>query len=354
MKLENNWLSKPLVELIFICLTPFICLLFIFLFPNLFQSSSKTDKVWWIVLILLIDVGHVYSTIFRTYLDKAQWFVHKREMIAIPIISFLVAVLLYQISYDLFWRIIAYIAVFHFIRQQYGFMRVYDRTNLSSLDKKINSVTIYASTIYPLIYWHCYGPFEFNWFTANDFLFYKNILFHKISFVCYLLIMSIYFIRTVYNFIVHKKINIPVFLIVLGTALSWYFGIVYFKGDLTFTLLNVISHGIPYVALVWLFGEKVAAKKHEVQYGYFKYFFKKYSLPLFLLIPIIFGYIEEGFWDSIVWNEHKSIFSFFYQVTPSFILNAKAIIIPLLIMAQLTHYFLDGFIWKLSKGHLAK
>ena len=31
-------------------------------------------------------------------------------------------------------------------------------------------------------------------------------------------------------------------------------GIVYFKGDLTFTLLNVVSHGIPYYALVWAYG----------------------------------------------------------------------------------------------------
>jgi hypothetical protein len=60
------------------------------------------------------------------------------------------------------------------------------------------------------------------------------------------------------------------------------------------------------------------------------------------------------FLDFIVWNENKSIFSFFYDVTPAFIFNAKAVIVPLLIMPQLTHYILDGFIWKISKGHLVK
>lgn len=350
---SKTWLNKPLVELVFICLTPFICLLFIFLFPNIFHNGSKISTTWWIFLVLLVDVGHVYSTIFRTYLDKVQWQMHKREMIAIPIVSFLVAVLLYQISFDFFWRIIAYAAVFHFIRQQYGLMKVYDRHNTDTNDKLVNAITIYASTIYPLIYWHCYGPFEFNWFTANDFLFFKNLLLETIAKPLYISILCIYIFKTIYKFVQQKIINIPVLLIVSGTALSWYFGIVYFKSDLTFTLLNVVSHGIPYIALIWIFGKKQSSN-HQNQYPFYHYFFTKYSLPLFLFIPIIFGFIEEGFWDSLVWKEHQSIFSFFYSITPPIFIKAKMFLIPLLIVPQLTHYILDGFIWKVSKGHLEK
>jgi hypothetical protein len=43
--------------------------------------------------------------------------------------------------------------------------------------------------------------------------------------------------------------NIPKNLIIIGTLSSWFFGIVYFNNDLVFTLLNVVSHGIPYMAL---------------------------------------------------------------------------------------------------------
>jgi hypothetical protein len=64
------------------------------------------------------------------------------------------------------------------------------------------------------------------------------------------------------------------------------------------------------------------------------------------------AFIEEGFWDAIIWNEHASIFKIFDPLKSVFNSTWKQLIIPLLIVPQLTHYILDGFIWKISKGHL--
>lgn len=346
---KQPWLLHAQKELWFICLPPFLCLLLIFLFPSFFQSSQELSTAWWVVLILVIDVGHVYSTLYRTYLDKQQWLLHKPKLILIPILCLLIACLLFQLGDHLFWRIMAYTAVFHFIRQQYGLVKVYLRHETSKSFSRITTYAVYGSMLYPLIYWHCYGPFQFNWFTSDDFIFWKNPMLEQVAGLVYFLLLLVYLVFVIQRYIRTKEFNVPVFLVLSGTALNWYFGIVYFKSDLSFTLLNVISHGIPYIALVWLLGEKQSKDTARAQYRFQSYFFRRYGLFLFLFIPLFLGFVEEGFWDAWVWNEHAEVFSWFYAFQGS---NLKYLVVPILITPQLTHYVLDGFIWKLSKGHL--
>lgn len=350
MKIIKDWIAYPWLELILVCLTPFICALGIVLFPSLFHEQSSVNTLWWVLLILCIDVAHVYTTIYRTYLDRIQWKQHRRELIFIPLLSYAASILLYQIGIELFWRVIAYTAVFHFIRQQYGFMKVYDRKHSIPSLEKINTAMVYAATLYPLVYWHCYGPFQFNWFTSEDFLYLKSPALEQVARVLYFSLCAIFLGLNIYTLLRKRQFNLPVFLIISGTALSWYLGIVYFKSDLTFTLLNVVSHGVPYMALVWIYGKKSATL--EGQFSFFKHIFKSLAIPLFLIIPLILAFIEEGLWDSLVWQDHVSVFKPFNSLKSLFSTGIKSLIIPLLIVPQLTHYILDGFIWKVSKGHL--
>src|SRR5687767_4225754 len=124
---KQPWMGKPLIDIIFILLPPFVSLLIIVLFPTLFQNSKGIPDTSWVILILLIDVAHVYSTLYRTYFDPQSFSKQGFLLTAIPFIGFIAGVLAYSISSQFFWRLLAYTAVFHFIRQQYGFMRIYSR-----------------------------------------------------------------------------------------------------------------------------------------------------------------------------------------------------------------------------------
>jgi hypothetical protein len=66
------------------------------------------------------------------------------------------------------------------------------------------------------------------------------------------------------------------------------------------------------------------------------------------------AYVEEGLWDSFLWKEHPKVFSIFY--TSSFNANNPLLnmIIPLLALPQITHYILDGFIWKRKHTEIRK
>src|SRR5258708_38455690 len=69
----------------------------------------------------------------------------------------------------LFWRLLASLAVFHFIRQQYGFLRIYSREEKApAWARWTDTFTVYYATIYPLLYWHLGEPRNFNWFVDDD------------------------------------------------------------------------------------------------------------------------------------------------------------------------------------------
>ncbi|MCW3084006.1 MAG: hypothetical protein JWP12_1372 [Bacteroidetes bacterium] len=348
---KNPWIKSSLYDTVFILLPPFLCLLIIFLFPTLFFNDTNGESEWlWFFLVVCIDVGHVYSTIYRTYMDKETVLKNKLLFYGSPLIIYITGVFLHSINPLFFWRVMTYLAVFHFIRQQYGFMRLYSRKEQpSSISKKIDTLTIYAATLYPLLYWHLQGKQLFNWFIDNDFVYFNYPQLIPVFQIIYGIILLVYISKEIFFFIKYKQFNLPKNLLVAGTVVSWYMGIVYLKGDLTFTLLNVVSHGIPYYALVWAYGNK---QKEQIpaKTNWIAVFFKPRNILIFLGFLIVLAYAEELLWDGFIWKEHGSVFptsAFLPDLTDS--KNLMSLLIPLLALPQLLHYFIDGFIWKIKK-----
>jgi cbb3-type cytochrome oxidase subunit 3 len=341
---RQPWLGRPVTEFIFILLPPFLCLLLIALCPALFQNAKGMSDAWWVILMLLVDVAHVYSTLYRTYFDRNALSGRRSLLWIIPVIAFAAAVLLYTSSSHLFWRVLAYIAVFHFVRQQYGFLRLYSRSEqVPRIFHRIDTWVIYGATIYPLLYWHL-SERNFNWFVDGDFVRFQSSGILGLATTAYWLLLAIYVVKELVLYFRLRCINLPRVAILTGTILSWYFGIVYFNGDMAFTLLNVVSHGIPYMALVWISGKKQQERKDAS--GVLRLVFREYGWVLFLLIIFLLAYVEEGLWDITLWKEHTSVFNWLHgqQLQPGDAL--LGILVPLLALPQLTHYIIDGFIWK--------
>lgn len=319
------------------------------LFPGLFQDTKGIPDAAWVVLILLVDVAHVYSTLYRTYFDAAAFRKQQTLLLTIPFIGFVAGVLLYSVSSLLFWRVLAYVAIFHFIRQQYGFMRIYSRKEKQQQwFSRLDTVTIYTATLYPVLYWHLSGPRNFNWFIESDLLYFRSAPLLQVFTGLYAAIAGLWVAKELYVYFSSGRCNVPRFLIIAGTLVSWYFGIVYFNGDMAFTLLNVVSHGIPYMALVWLYG-----KKHYTRAGgknrFLSLIFSRYGLILFLGCLFLLAFIEEGLWDFTVWQEHRNLFPSLGNGDWRIPESALAFIVPLLALPQVTHYILDGFIWKIRQ-----
>jgi len=347
---KQPWLYSLKADSIFILLPPFLALFAVLLFPNQFKVSAEMPVFYWVILIVFIDVAHVYSTLYRTYFNPDSLKKQSGLLIGIPLVCYVAGALLYSFSDLVFWRLLAYLAVFHFIRQQYGFMRLYSRKEKAgSIFRLIDKIAIYTATIYPLLYWHLSGKRNFNRFVEGDFLTYQSDALLNSGKVFYLFVVALYILREVVALAQHKPFNIPRNLLIAGTFLSWYFGIVHYNGDMAVTTLNVVSHGIPYMALIWIF-EKNKHQSNQPKSRFLKLSFGKYGIAIFLAVVVAFAYFEEGLWDGLVWREHMGIFQIFSNLQKVETKQVLALLIPLLALPQTTHYVLDGFIWKLKKN----
>jgi len=339
------WLSSPAKETWLILAPSLLPVAVVLLFQNYFIRHEVTS-LWWIVLVLCIDVSHVYSTLFRLYWDRPTFHQYKHLLLTIPAVAFIAGAALHYYSAGIFWRVLAYIAVFHFVRQQYGFMRLYSRKERSTkLIRFIDTLAIYNATLYPLLYWHLHLTQELSWFVKGDFIALNGLAIDPMLTGIFILIIAIYSIKEGIVSYRNGVFNIPKNMIMIGTYLSWYVGIVMFHGDLVFTLLNVVAHGIPYMGLIWIHGEKKANTTFS---------FGIKGIAVFAFVLILLAYTEETLWDIFVWKDHTDIFPFFAQWAPLENPVLLSIIVPLLVLPQLTHYVLDGFIWRFSKDNHAR
>lgn len=341
------------VDIPLLCLPAFASTAMAFLVG---RSGAAVSVGAWFFLVVAVDVAHVYATLFRTYWNPVERGRQGGLLWVVPAACWALGVLLFAMGPHWFWRVFAYVAVFHFVRQQYGFLRLYSRED--TVDERrwawLDATVLYLSAIWPLLYWHAHLPRAFHWFVDGDFVEGLSPSVAVAVGALYLVAVIAYALKE--SLLRRQKIGInwPKQLILSGTALSWGVGIVALDGDLAFTLTNVLSHGIPYLGLTWIYGRRQREKSPDVSAVpgiprlTFGTLFAAWAWPLFLAILVALAYVEEGFWDALVWREREALFAPFRWAFESVDTSSWQVwVVPLLALPQATHYVLDGFIWRL-------
>jgi len=349
------WLFSPRVDLGVFLGSAIAALIALWVGARLGVLEGDSPEWSWIPAVLLIDVAHVYATGFRVYFDAAE--LRRRAWLyaLVPVLALGIGVALYSESEILFWRSLAYLAVFHFVRQQYGWVALYRaRTGeRGRLGWWIDAAAIYLATIYPLIYWHAHLPRRFWWFLANDFTAVPPVV-EQIVRPVYWLALAAYALRSAYLWTVRGEGNPGKDVVVATTAVCWYVGIVAFNSDYAFTVTNVIIHGVPYMVLVYWYARARRAEENSAGSGTEgvgrMYRFLARGPLAFLATLWVLAYAEELLWDRGVWHERGWLFG----AAGWDIASLKILFVPLLAVPQITHYILDGFIWRRkSNPHLA-
>lgn len=343
MRQSQPWIHSARVDGAFI-LAPGLLVTLIALW--MMRSGLQTADVsagMWLLLVVGIDVAHVYSTIYRTYFDNQERQRLSVWLWMVPLFAWIAGMICYSISPVLFWSALAYTAVFHFIRQQYGFVMIYSRQErqLPAWCKRLDQLSIYSATLGPIIYWHTHLPRPFVWFIEGDFIS-LPIAIWNVGKWCYAAVLTTYLLKELWLYITTRQFNLPRNAMMLITAASWYVGIVVAQGDLVFTLTNVVAHGIPYIALTFVY-----KNAETIRFNKARSWFRWRWLPLTAGLLILFAYLEEGLWDGFIWRDHLQYFPFF-NLLPRISASALlAVLVPLLTVPQLTHYVLDAVIWRL-------
>jgi hypothetical protein len=290
---------------------------------------DETPSFVWFAAVVLVDVAHVWSTAFTTYLDPKARSERRVLFSVVPIVGLLAGVGLYAMGKMTFWRVLAYLAIFHFVRQQYGWVSLYRARagETDRLGKIVDSAAIYAATLYPLLYWHTHVPRRFSWFVPGDVVSLPTGLL-PVGFAVWIAALAAYAARAI---AAHARGtgNLGKDVVVVTTAIAWYVGIVAFDSDFAFTVTNVFMHGIPYFALVFVKARPKPEQRRAV------------SVFAFLGALWLVAFVEELLWDRTVWHDRAWLFGDGWDL-PAW----QLVIVPLLALPQLTHYVLDGFIWK--------
>lgn len=296
--------------------------------------AADTPDWAWIPAVLLVDVAHVWSTGFRVYFEPAEVWRRPVLYLGTPVLAFAAGVMLYSLGPMVFWRVVAYLAVWHFVRQQYGWVALY-RARVGDTEawgRWIDTLAIYAATVYPLLVWHSQLPRRFWWFMPNDFAALPGGL-ADLAAPIYWALMLAYIVRAGLSWLGVGIANPGRDMVVVTTALCWYVGIVALDSDYAFTVTNVLIHGIPYIALVYFYARRESATGPAARLA-------RNPLP-FLLTLWALAYAEELLWDRSIWHERGWLFGAPWEVG-----GWDLVLVPLLTVPQLTHYLLDGFIWK--------
>ncbi len=320
-------------------------------------QDAELPEWGWVALVLAVDVAHVWSTIFRTYLDGEELARRPRLYFFLPIALWIAGALLHAASPLAFWRTLAYLAVFHFVRQQAGWVAIYRARagERSRIDRILDDAAIYLGTGVPLLIWHATLPRPFSWFVHGDFIGTPRLAALITPSIALLLaVLSLFVFRQAQTLVRERRINLGKITVVGTTALLWWCGIVGARGDFEFTITNVVIHGVPYFALLWHYArfraeEPTGAKTLGARVV-------AHGLVAFFGVLLALAFLEEMVWDRAVWHDRPWLFGGSEglpgsgggsaHAMPSTTSWLMTLLVPLLALPQATHYALDAFLWR--------
>ncbi|RKI09337.1 hypothetical protein D7Y15_24135 [Corallococcus sp. AB030] len=336
------WLFGPGADLSVFAGSALVSVVFVLAAPWL-GAVGDTPAWAWLLFVVGVDVAHVWSTLFRTYLDGDEVSRRPGLYVGAPLAAYTAGVFAYMVSPGAFWSLFAYVALFHFIRQQYGWMALYDRkARVSAFERRLDAAAIYAATLGPVVWWHANLPRSFWWFVENDFISGLPRWMGTAALGAHAAVLTLWAGFQCLRIARGEGVQAGKMLLVVATWVAWFGGIVLARDDFAFTVMNVVLHGVPYFALLFRYARGRHAEGGFGELGVLL----RAGLPGFLLFLAGLALLEEGLWDVLVWHDRPVLFG---DSGPVLEADVLALVVPLLALPQATHYVLDAFIWKAGK-----
>ena len=310
----------------------------------------------WLSLVVGVDVAHVWSTGWRVYADIEELRRRPALTLGLPAAAYAAGVVLFTAGDLVFWRVLAYLATFHFVRQQYGWVALYRRKNGendepgAARERRLDAAAVYGATLAPLLYWHARLPRRFHWLVAGDYAAGLPAWLGPAALAAFGAIAALWLAKEVRRLATGRPVSWGKVLVVLTTALVWHLGIVVFDSDYAFAVTNVLVHGVPYFGLVFRSVRSSAAARAAAGRGLVLADLGARHALLFLAPLLLLALLEEWGWDRLVWHENGALFPG-AALDPGPLL--LSLLVPLLALPQATHYLLDAWIWKVKPENRA-
>lgn len=319
------------------------------------QRLTGFDEPLWAYLLgfVALDVAHVWATAFVTYLDPARFAARRQLYVWVIPVCFGAAALVHAASSVAFWTAISYFAIFHFVRQQVGFVMLYKARvePRSAFDYHLDKAAVYVGALWPILIWHAAPRGQFDWFSGEEqFLFRLDPGLIPVVTTCALAFALIWAVRQLERWRAGDAISLGKVVWIGGSWISWSAGIALSDNLLVSACFLNFFHGLPFIALVYARvrvggraapghqGQSVRARLLDVVRSRGGFFVMYGAL-------LVVALVEELGWESVVWRSYLPALGF--SSTPMRG-PPRTFFIALLATPQLVHYVLDAFIWKLN------
>jgi hypothetical protein len=300
---------------------------------SLIALPAQPPPFYFLFFSLFVDGPHFFSTSYVTYGDSQIFRQLKLLMIATPLLILSAGFVFHYTGHShYFYMFAAYCAVLHFIRQEFGWMKISSRfeKNAPRWLYHVDVNTSYAMTIIPFLWYtrksHLYG----YWFRQGD-LFSVPDSFATMALTFYFPIVAIFLLANAYQTYRTRTFNLSKFMVFLNTLFGWYIARVFVKDLYLGIWLVIFHHSIPYLFVV-LKHERASKKMNWLKD------LGKYRIPILyitcFLAYTVYHFLTESEWIREMKNQE--------------IMNAM--ILSFIAIPGLTHFILDAFIWKKKYG----
>lgn len=311
-------LEKFTLDLIFFILPGIATIFFL---PQLLQEN----EIGAFLIAGFFDAGHVYTTMWRTWLDQEERRRYKGYLI-VPLVTFIIIVVWIVLRVPYLWSVLAYFTIYHNYRQFFGFTKWYEKLNARKC--MFSGFMVQAVCLFPFVLFHFRSGVAMGYMTKKDLLVTPHPSLLEWGTRAYVLLMLIWLVLEL-DLVFRKKIFEPnrIFSILVPAILYGHgflrgFGFV----DIVYPLL--VAHAMAYFGAMSLSLERIYPRRYTFL-GAFK---------IILITAAVFGTLDF-FYESI-----NVVPDAYYQKMNWPI--STAVLIAILLTPLICHYIFDSWIWR--------
>lgn len=346
------WVHSWYGDTIGFFLVPFLfILLAVFNLPP-FRNVDGRLLSYLILFVLFIDWAHIFAQYHRIYCNPLEtrtlkWVYPISYILLIPVMASVV----YFTSSALVDTALVYFVIYHFIKQHFGFIKIYSKTDgpKTSLEARVENALVYLSMFTPVVYWHTKSlAYEYKWIM----MFIKSPLFEYLLWpmvalygICLVIYTRDEYRRTIRN----GMVNLPKNISLLSAMLGWGLVSIFSESTMLVMFTVTFTHDVSYAFYVWFIGRR----DHSIIKGKVSWL-SWWSLPGFFFymgVLIVFSdmimtshleLVYDHNWNYYVWGKTFN----FLKVEQGWLVSFGW---SLFFATQAHHYFIDKYLWKKEK-----
>lgn len=295
------------------------------------HSQEWAVRVWIAYFIYIcIDSGHVYTTMWRTYLQPAEFNERRRLYLITPFAFMIVFALWVGLRLPGLWEVVVYGTLFHNFRQLWGFLRWYEKVEGR---KDPNTGFFFHAFIFiPIAAFHVnpVRPKGYYYVNAGEMLHWPNEIAYKACLVAYFAVVVVFLLHEFQNW--RAGLREPGRLLGLLTAMAIYgYGPLFGTTFSEVILPLVTSHGIAYMAVMSQTTDRL---------GHTKWSGFKNLLIVMVVTAVVLG-VADGLMQYMLVDKES--------VSADEVPTWGLIVATALSLGPLySHYLFDAFLWKKS------